>query len=255
MAKTTKLDTAEAIYRGQLKEQVKLLRNKGFKPSCVKKIDLRASTKTLEAIFKEGLLTLLNLTEVTVDPDNDVDIYDIYDAGLCPYVISESMESFKTSKLPITKSLWWVIAHMTNPYFMKTLYKQWDPVKKEYIYNPRYFKPLDPVEKNQPNGLPLEKYKVKRINVHSSIYMNTNIDKISVKTSKISDYKGSHQYVTHANGINKRLFAEKLYKLTGVEFDVIHDFKLKSFNSTDASLVDDDNVNYGLNIYAVCSAA
>ena len=100
-----------------------------------------------------------------------------------------------------------------------------------------------------------EGWKVKRINVHSSIYMNTNIDKISVKTSKISDYKGSHQYVTHANGINKRLFAEKLYKLTGVEFDVIHDFKLKSFNSTDASLVDDDNVNYGLNIYAVCSAA
>ena len=58
-----------------------------------------------------------------------------------------------------------------------------------------------------------------------------------------------------ADGRNKRLFAEQLFQLTGIRFDIIRDSKLRSFNNTDASLVDDDNVNYGLNIYAVCSAA
>ena len=141
MTKTTKLVNAEAIFRGQLKEQVKRLREKGFKPSCVKKIDLRASTKTLEAIFKEGLLTLLNLTEVTVDPDNDV-----YDRSWREFTaITKDMDYFKTSKLPITKSLWWVIAYMTNPYFMHTMYRQWDPDKKEHIYDSHCFKSNLPI--------------------------------------------------------------------------------------------------------------
>ena len=248
MTKTTKPDTAEAIYRGQLKEQVKRLREKGFKPSCVKKIDLRASTKTLEAIFKEGLLTLLNLTEVTVDPDADVYVHDIYDKS-GSYVISEYMKSFKASKYPITKSLWWVIAYMTNSYFMDTMYRQWNPDKKEYIYDSHCFK----------SNLPISKYQVKRANVYPSSLkhlddsIDTNIDEIPAK--KINDYKGLYKYVMSADGRNKRLFAEQLFQLTGIRFDIIRDSKLRSFNNTDASLVDDDNVNYGLNIYAVCSAA
>ena len=247
MTKTTKLDNAEAIYRGQLKEQVKRLREKGFKPSCVKKIDLRASTKTLEAIFKEGLLTLLNLTEVNVDPDADIYVHDIYDKS-GTYVVSEYMKSFKTSKNPITKSLWWVIAYMTNPYFMDTMYRQWNPDKKEYIYDSHCFK----------SNLPISKYQVKRANVYPSSLkhlddsIDTNIDEIPAK--KINDYKGLHQYVMNADGRNKRLFAEQLFQLTGIRFDIIRDSKLRSFNDTDASPVDDDNVNYGLNIYAVCSA-
>ena len=248
MANTTKPSNAEAIYRGQLKKQVKLLREKGFKPSCVKKIDLRASTKKLEAIFKEGLLTLLNLTEVAVDPDADVCVNDIYDKT-GSYIISEYTKSFKASKYPITKSLWWVIAYMTNPYFMHTMYRQWDRDKKEYIYDSHYFKP----------DLPIAEYQVKQANVYPSPLkhldgsIDTNIDEIPAK--KINDYKGLDQYVMNADGRNKRLFAEQLFQLTGIRFDIIHDSKLRSFNDTDASPVDDDNVNYGLNIYAVCSAA
>ena len=248
MAKTTKPNNAEAIYRGQLKKQVKLLREKGFKPSCVSKIDLRASTETLEEIFKEGLLTLLNLTEVAVDSDADVYVHDIYDKS-GSYVVSEYMKSFKASKYPITKSLWWVIAYMTNPYFMDTMYRQWDPDKKEHIYDSCSFKP----------NLPITEYQVKRANVYPSPLkhlddsIDTNVDEIPAK--KINDYKGLDQYVMNADGRNKRLFAEQLFQLTGIRFDIIHDSKLRSFNDTDDSPVDDDNVNYGLNIYAVCSAA
>ena len=248
MTKTTKFDTAETIYRGQLKEQVKRLREKGFKPSCVKKIDLRSSTKTLEAIFKEGLLILLNLTEVTVDPDVNVYVNDIYDKS-GSYVTLEYMKSFKASKYPITKSLWWVISYMTNPYFMHTMYRQWDPNKKEYIYDTHSFK----------HDLPITEYQVKRANVYPSSHkqyddcIKTNIDEIPAK--KINDYKGLEQYVKNADGRNKRLFAKQLFNLTGVRFDIIHDYKLMSFNDTNDLPVNHDNVNYGLNIYAVCSAA
>ena len=242
MTKTTKLDTAEAIYRGQLKEQVKRLREKGFKPSCVKKIDLRASTKTLEAIFKEGLLTLLNLTEVTVDPDNDV-----YDRSWREFTaITKDMDYFKTSKLPITKSLWWVIAYMTNPYFMHTMYRQWDPDKKEHIYDSHCFK----------SNLPITEYQVKRANVYPSSHkylddsIDINIDKIPAK--EISNYKGLDQYVKHADGRNMGLFENQLSKLTGRSFDIVCNRTLENLTGTEFIEEEGDDDFY---IYAVCSAA
>ena len=244
MAKTTKLDTAEAIYRGQLKEQVKLLKNKGFKPSCVKKIDLRASTKTLEAIFKEGLLTLLNLTEVTVDPDNDV-----YDRSWREFTaITKDMDYFKTSKLPITKSLWWVIAYMTNPYFMHTMYRQWDPDKKEHIYDSHCFK----------SNLPITEYQVKRANVYPSSHkylddsIDINIDKIPAK--EINNYKGLDQYVKHADGRNMRLFENQLSKLTGRSFDIVCNRTLENLTGTDMLSIKEESDD-AFYIYAVSSAA
>lgn len=242
MVKTTKLDTAEAIYRGQLKEQVKRLREKGFKPSCVKKIDLRASTKILEAIFKEGLLTLLDLTKVTVDPDNDVYIRRWKEFN----AITKDMDSFKTSKLPITKSLWWVIAYMTNPYFMHTMYRQWDPNKKEYIYDSHCFK----------SNLPISKYQVKRANVYPSSYkhlddsIDTNIDKIPAK--EINNYKGLDQYVKHADERNMGLFGSQLSKLTGRSFDIVCNHTLENLTGTEFIEEEGDDDFY---IYAVCSAA
>lgn len=244
MTKTTKLDTAEAIYRGQLKEQVKLLRNKGFKPSCVKKIDLRASTKTLEAIFKEGLLTLLNLTEVTVDPDNDV-----YDRSWREFTaITKDMDYFKTSKLPITKSLWWVIAYMTNPYFMDTMYRQWDPDKKEHVYDSHCFK----------SNLSITEYQVKRANVYPSSHkhlddsIDINIDKIPAK--EINNYKGLDQYVKHADGRNIGLFENQLSKLTGRSFDIVCNRTLENLTGTDMLSIKEESDD-AFYIYAVCSDA
>ena len=223
MAKTTKPDTAEAIYRGQLKEQVKLLRNKGFKPSCVKKIDLWASAETLEEIFKEGLLTLLDLTEVTVDPDADVYIRSWKEFN----AITKDMNSFKASKLPITKSLWWVIAYMTNPYFMHTMYRQWDPDKKEHIYDSHCFK----------SNLPITEYQVKRANVYPSSHkhlddsIDINIDKIPAK--EINNYKGLDQYVKHADGRNMGLFESQLSKLTSRPFDIVCNRTLENLTGTE----------------------
>lgn len=242
MAKTTKPDTAEAIYRDQLKKQVKQLRDKGFKPSCVKKIDLRASTKTLEAIFKEGLLTLLSLTEVAVDPDTDVRDWKEFSA------IAKDMNYFKASKLPITKSLWWVIAYMTNPYFIHTMYRQWDPSKKEYIYDSHYFKP----------DLPITEYQVKRANVYPSSHehidksIKTNIDEIPAK--KINDYTGLDQYVRCADGQNMGLFENQLSKLTGRPFDIVCNRTLENLTNTDDLSIEEDGDD-AFYIYAICSAA
>lgn len=242
MAKTTNPNTAEAIYRAQLKEQVKRLREKGFKPSCVKKIDLRASTKKLEAIFKEGLLTLLNLTEVATDPDADVYVRSWKEFN----AITKDMNYFKASKLPITKSLWWVIAYMTNPYFMHTMYRQWDPSKKEYIYDSHYFKP----------ELPITEYQVKRANVyppshkHLDKSIKTNIDEIPAR--KINDYKGLDQYVKHADEQNMGLFENQLSKLTGKPFDIVCNRTLENLTNAEFIKEDGDDDFY---IYAVCSAA
>ena len=245
MAKYKNPNILQAVYRSALKEQIKILKNKGFKPRCVKKIDLRYSTETLEKIFKEGLLVLLNLTEVAVDPDGDFCIRDWREF----YAITKDMNSFKASNLPITKSLWWVIAEMTNPYYMHTYYKQRNPKTGEYVYDPKKFKP----------GLPLKKYQVKRtdnfyVNKEEDITITANIDYIPVRTVKISDYKGTSQYVKKADERNMRLFAGQLSKLTGRPFDIVCNRTLENLTGTDVlSIAEESDDDFY--IYAVCSAA
>jgi len=238
-----KPNRAEAIYKGQLKEQVKLLKDIDFKPSCVKKIKLRAKTTTLEAIFKEGLINLLNLTEVTVNPDSDA----CFHSQEKIFQITKNMGPLMVSKLPITKSFWWVIAYMTNPYFMHTMHRQWDPSKEEYIYDTHYFKP----------DLNTTSYQEKIANTyptslkHLDPSIDTNIDKIDFR--QINNYTGSDQYVKHADSQNIALFEKQLSNLTGKTFCIIDDYTLEDIS--DANFLSNEKENDGFFIYPVCSAA